>query len=182
MKPEELDILLSKFYDGETTAEEEELLRTELATSEGQTIYQATAGYFKYVSEARNIEVSEDFDQKVINKIESKPAKTFPMNKILYAVSAIAACIILAIGLNSLGTNFFGNNSNNITAEATVEEQYEATMDALMLVSTNLNKGMVQLDQLKKIDKSMQKLNKLQMLDKIKYIDPDSQTLKGGSL
>ena len=55
-------------------------------------------------------------------------------------------------------------------------------MDALMLVSTNLNKGMVQLDQLKKIDKSMQKLNKLQMLDKIKYIDPDSQTLKGGSL
>lgn len=182
MKPEELDILLQKFYDGETTVQEEEVLRTELATSEGQTIYQATAGYFKYVSEAQNIEIGRDFDQKIINKIESEPAKTFPWNKTLYAVSAIAACVILAIGLNSLSTNFFGNNNNNITAEATVEEQYEATMDALMLVSTNLNKGMVQLDQLKKIDQSMQKLNKLQMLNKIKYIDPDSQTLKGGSL
>lgn len=179
MKAEELDILLEKFYNGETSPEEEELIQSELKTESGQDIYTATSNYLKFVQSEKEIMPSDELESKILASIEKEPvAKTFRLHKLYYAISSAAAIALIALGINYFNGGLFNTQQD----ELSTQQKYDITMNALMMVSENLNKGMTQLENLEKINKNFQKMNKLQILQNIEYIDPETQTSKGESL
>lgn len=175
MKPEEINILLQKFYDGETTPNEEMLIRTEFNANDAESLSQATAVYLKYVQEMQQINLPDSFDEKLIAEISHEPPKFLKLNRFYYASAAIAASILLLIGINM----FSNKETHN---DLTVQTQYDITKNALLLVSENLNKGFEQLEQINKINQNFEKLNKLKLLQQIQFSDTESETIKGKSL
>lgn len=175
MKPEELDKLLAKYYDGETTPEEEKILHQEFSLNEGESLSQATAVYLKYVQSMQQIQVSDDFDKRLMEKIESEPAKIHKLSKYYYSAAAVAASILLLIGIN-----LFNKSKNH--DDLAVQEQYDITKNALILVSQNLNKGFEQLEQINRINSTLEKLNTLNILNNIQFTDTESETIKGENL
>jgi hypothetical protein len=179
MKPEEMDILLEKFYNGETTPQEEELIQSELSTESGQDIYAATSSYMKFVQSEKDVLPSDELESKILESIQKEPVeKTFKLHKLYYAISSAAAIALIALGINYFNGGFFNTKQDDLSTQ----QKYDITMNALMMVSDNLNKGMAQLENLEKINKNFQKMNKLQILQNIEYIDPEKQTSKGESL
>lgn len=183
MKPEELDRLLEKYYDGLTTPDEEKMIQSELSSNSNSNTSQATQNYFKYIGFMQGIEVSENFDEKLSQKLNqsNEPiTKSFKIGKLYYAAMAVAASIVLLIGINFLNNNLFKEAEIDKTAE--LQMQYEMTRDALLLVSSNLNKGFEQLDKLNAIENNLNKLEKLSILGKFKFIDTETEIIKGESL
>lgn len=88
-----IDELLNKYFEGETTSAEESQLRAFFASDdvpEHLSVYKPLFAYFR----------------EEIGKQAGKPAKTvhrsIARRTVLYLVSGIAACVLLALGIGQL--------------------------------------------------------------------------------
>jgi hypothetical protein len=168
MKKEELNRLLEKYYNGGSTVEEEEALRsffTEVDTMEG---YEAEKAIFGYLSDPINIpEPSDDFEVRILRGIdesEQKSRLTGKRNYIRFILSTAAGLLILA------GSYFFFSGRDEFQDTFTDPEiAYAETIKILMDVSSQLNRGARVLEPVGKINEV--KTKKIEdNLKSLKYI------------
>ena len=115
--------LQQKYWEGNSTIEEEKLLK-QLLKKENKT--DAESGYFAEIAKRKSIETPEEFSHP-----KSK-------NRILWQLSSIAATIAIII---ALAIGFNNSNNNNQFAIDDPQQAYKISQQALMLVSSKLNKG-----------------------------------------
>ena len=115
--------LQQKYWEGSSTIEEEKLLK-QLLKKENKT--DAESGFFAEIANRKSVETEEEFSHP-----KSK-------NRIIWQLSSVAATvailIALAIGFNTL------NNQNQFAIDDP-QQAYKISQQALMLVSSKLNKG-----------------------------------------
>lgn len=140
MNSEEIKRLLEKYYEGETTSEEELLLKKFFSMDNVPQDLRSDQEIFRYYMQAAEIpEPSADFEKKIISAIDSedKNSGRFKRKRVFVTLSGIAAAMIILTG----SYFFFTNRSVPRDTYSDPEVAYAETMKILQQVSVRLNQG-----------------------------------------
>jgi hypothetical protein len=161
MNSKEIEILLEKFYEGNTTPSEEKQLRdffTKEAVPPDLSIH---ANLFQYYEEAEKERLTDpEFESRFLTAIEESPIIPIATGRRnFFLLSGIAAGLLLLVGILFI----FRNDGllHSTKKQVSTEIAYQQTKNALAMVSANLNAG---LDQAKKLGNFQKGLNELQKL------------------
>jgi hypothetical protein len=151
MNDEELKKLIEKYYDGESTVDEERALRDYFTQVEVPDVYMTEKKVFSYYKASEHIpEPSFDFESRILKGIDaSEPIKgsAFIRKRYLTMLSAAAGFLILA------GSYFFlirkGERVDTISDPVIA---YSETMKVLFQVSSQLNQAAHALEPIGKIN------------------------------
>lgn len=143
-----IEELLSLFYRGETTIEQENLLKEYFKQENVPNSLKEEQGFFNAIFEEDELEVPSGLKQRLLATIDtladSKQKNKIRLVSTYKTATLIAACLTLLIGL----TLFFRPNSSEQKPpqlSQTDQEAIQKAQEALMLVSTKYNEGMEQL-------------------------------------
>ena len=163
MNAEELNRLLEKYYKGESTGEEDNVLSEYFNKENIPEGYEAEKEVFGYYKTAGKIpEPSHDFEARIlagIDAAEKSRGSHKGRKNILPYLSAAAGLIFLA------GSYFFFiNRSDSVDTFKNPEIAYAETMKILLDISSQLNRGTQTLEPVGKMNemtaKSFKTLNK----------------------
>ena len=158
-----IDELLEKYFKGESSKEEEQILRNLLAEANSSDKYMNEKIMFEYFnSEKSRNEISEEFDEKILKAINSNNTISIDFRRKFHRIINIAAVIAMIIGIY-----FFFPYNNEQSAQISQEdyEGYVETYNALAKASKYINQVNQNLAKLEVIDES------LEQLDKMSYIE-----------
>lgn len=127
MELDKIEILLEKYFDGETTIAEENELKIYFSSSDVAQHLEHYRGMFGYFSAAK--------EQKFEHEL---PLKTKARNKVAWL--SVAATIVILLGMFT----FFNQNisqSQDLGTYDDPEKAFQETQKALNLLSKNVNVG-----------------------------------------
>ncbi len=164
MNTKEIEKLIVKFYEGETSLDEEKALRAFFAGGEVPEHLQEHRGMFGFFEKERSAEImNETFDDALFARLEHSEGRVVGMSggrtrNIYIASVAAAAVLLIAVALT-----FVFRTERTASYSKSDEMAYANAREALMIVSSNLNRGVSKAMYLKQFDKGMQQM---QMLSK----------------
>ncbi len=160
--------LLEKFFEGNTSIEEEKALQNYFASdTSGDTEWRLLKRQFDLFASARDLKFNSlDLESEILQKIEDfekqkieEPKRSFPLTRFL-----VAASISLAVILSGV---FILRSKKNGPTDTFADPQlaYAETQKALLFVSQKLNEGMKPLDNINKIKDATGQLKNLEKMD-----------------
>jgi hypothetical protein len=176
-----IETLLGKYYEGNTSLQEEKILRDFFMDKDVPAHLKLHQPLFTYCGEEQQEEIrTRDFEKKLtaqlthevseIPVVHMGPAR----NRLVY-LTGIAASIVLLAGLFFTFQYEVFKGSKNSTGNPDREIAYANATEALMMVSGNLNNGLKQVEHLQMLEKAMddmQLFNKFYQAQTI-IINPD---------
>lgn len=182
MNEEELNKLLGKFYSGESTFEEEEVLKNLFDKGEIPQGFEAEKAIFSYYSSSKKVpEPSGDFEARIIKSIDESEhnKKTGKTRTLAFWLMSSAAGLIIMIG----SYFFFTSNDDLQDTFNDPEIAYAETIKILREVSAQLNKGTRTLEPVgiinevksKKIEKNLKNLEYIQTAIDLTRISGDKE-------
>jgi hypothetical protein len=165
MNIKEIEELLEKYYEGETSLDEEKILKDFFLSGNVPTELVAHANQFLYFAEASGDEMTDqDLERKVFGEGVDIPVVSMHSRRNrFYYLSGIAATVLLLIGLIFTFRESIINKPKENLSKMDSELAFSQTHDILALVSVNFNKGMDKMEYIGKLDQAMEKM---QMLSK----------------
>lgn len=159
MESNYINKLIEAYYKGETTPEEELTLFRYFAEDDVPDELQEEKILFQSLNQKVNIVFPDDLDKRINVLIDSLAESEVPQKKkrsylrlIMIGSSIAAACFVLFFYMDLPKSN--GNATDIAECREEVkpqdtfskpEDAYKAAEDAIMLVSSNMNKGLSQL-------------------------------------
>jgi hypothetical protein len=169
----EIRKILDRFYAGETTLEEERILKEYFSAARVPEELLPERDIFRSLESASNeVEIPDTLDQKIINVIDQQEKKVVRTRRIsVFALSGLAAGLLVVIALY-LG--YFKSDQTDRLASGQLTDTYndpyaayEETKKTLAFVSSKLNTGTSELEYVRKVTKttsdplkSLSKINK----------------------
>ena len=151
-----IKILLEKYWNCETTLEEESLLQDYLSGADIPEDLKEFTPLFQYYKTQRAEKVSEDFEDRVLNEIESKQKKG--KRRHLHIYYKAAAAVILILFFVTIHQRFIDvREKASVVVQDTFEDPEKAleeTKKALLLVSEKWNKGKDNISKLSEFNKA----------------------------
>ncbi len=181
MNTSEIEALLERFYDGNTSLLEEKILRDFFCSNDVPAHLKSHQPVFAYYRNEQRHEIKDhDFEQKLtailMEETEAPPAiRLQPYRSSFIYVTGIAAGILLLIGLFFTFKQDVFKNSLKQAGNPDTQIAYAEASHALMLVSANLNIGLKQVEKFQMVDKAMKNVrlfNKFYQYQPI-FINPD---------
>lgn len=181
MTTSEIEILLEKFYEGDTSLREEKFLRDFFSGQEVPAHLEHHRAFFSYFKNARQQELTDkEFEQRLTARLLNEPKREnvirmFPARKRLLFLTSMAASVLLLIGLYFTFQNEVFKPSLKTAENASAELALAEASEALMIISDNLNYGLNQVSHLDKVDhalKSLECFNKFYQCETM-IIHPD---------
>jgi hypothetical protein len=141
-----IEELVEKYYDAETTLEEEEELRDFFTNEEVPTHLLYEKAQFSYYRKEESVIKEIVFEAPKEQKIKIGRSKLF--NFLNYAAAAV---IMISAG-------WFSNDKyqDHLKEQHEIEIAYEDTQKALAFLSSNFNVGIINAQKLKEMNKSQQ--------------------------
>ena len=135
--------LLDKYWEGESSLQEESQLRSFFAGDNIPEDLKAYQPLFQFFQLEQDKNLNEDFDQRLIQELTSAEKPAPKVRRLPYFLMRVAAVGILLISIYFVGQQWSDSSHTTVaeTEEMTPEEVYAQTKEALLLVSTKLNKG-----------------------------------------
>jgi hypothetical protein len=163
MNEEELKRLIKKYYNGESTEQEERTLRDYFGKDNIPEGYEAEKVIFSYyTSSAEVTEPSADFEARILAGIDvpERESRSLKMRKYLLPILSAAAGLLIMAG----SYFFFTHRAVQRDTFTDPELAYAETMKILREVSSQLNHGAEVLEPIGKINemtkKSIETINK----------------------
>lgn len=157
--------LAEKYWKGECSAAEEQLLKDTLRWGQVPADLEPLAEYLRFQEEQReHLTLDDSFDEAIMQQIANRPKRRRIR---LHREWSIAASIALIIGMSIF---FFNQPEADLTAKAEISDEFVDTFDnseeayrevkkALLMVSSTMNNGMKHSALLGEFDKQQQVLN-----------------------
>ena len=166
MDPKRTELLLQRFYNGESTIEEEKELKDFFTTNDVPRYMWAEQEMFTYYNVGgKDEKPGKELENKILNAIkgaEQKEAKQFAYRrKILYMVSSAAAVVALLIVAYFA---FIFNTSMKDTYN-NPEIAYVQTKETLLFVSAKLNEGTKDLHAIEKLNEATKSLSNISKIE-----------------
>lgn len=167
MSINEIETLLDKYYEGETTLAEEKLLKEFFSGDDVPARLQQHQPLFRFFAdEARQSSSETKQDEILIRRmagytVETRLETRPPLRKTMHYLSGIAAGLLILISLVFVIRNEVGNNRHEQIAEPTVEEAYTQTTQALLLVSVGLNTGFNAVEGLQTMGNALEQVQRI---------------------
>ena len=165
--------MLDRFYQGETTLDEEQKLRQYFAsTAVPEELIPDKELFEAFDQGTESIEVPEDLNGKILTAIDRLERKDNRTRRIsLFSLSGLAAGLLVLIAVYLF---FLRDDNRSLMASNQMTDTYEDPMQAyeevkktLAYVSNKLNEGTSELEQVKQVSKmtteplqSLSKINK----------------------
>ncbi|MBC35472.1 MAG: hypothetical protein CL663_05465 [Bacteroidetes bacterium] len=165
MNSRRIEILLERYFSGETSLEDEKLLMEYFQGDDIPSHLQSLKGQFEYYSDEKEKEfLDESFDNKIIDLIQSEEEKSVKNTRrmYLYMASGIAASVLILMSL------FFKFDPLTKKVEETFsdpEMAYNETRKALLLVSQTLNSGLEPMSKASKMNTGAEEIEKISSLN-----------------
>ena len=143
MDAHKIKILLERFYDGQTTEEEENILRNYFDSDEVASELETEKVFFN------QLPMTDGLEQRLSNHIDELAKKEKPARQTsIRWIAGIAASVLLIV---SAGLYFGTNRPDPFYQDTydTPEEAYATTEKAITLLATNVNKGLKSIEQIK---------------------------------
>lgn len=142
MKKSELNSLLHKYYNGDTTIEEEKALQAYFSSDDIPEGYEAEKAIFRYYySESSLTEPAADFENRIlsaIDKVENERiTHNIPVRRMILTSLSIAAGILIIAGIWFL----FIQDDQNKDTYTDPQIAYAETMKILFSVSSRMNEA-----------------------------------------
>ena len=164
MDYKKIKILLEKYWNCETTLEEEAFLREHLSSKDIPEDLKEISALFHYYKSQSEIKVSNGFEDKVLHQIESKENKG--KRKYLHLYYKVAAATILILFFVTIHQRFIAvREKATVLVQDTFDDPQKAleeTKKALLLVSEKWNKGkdnIIRLSEFNKAEKIIKNEN-----------------------
>lgn len=176
MNFKEIEELLRKYYEGNTTPDEERRMTEFFLSDEVPPHLAVEADLFRGMAGNRSEEIPDpEFEDKLLQRINDTPV--IPMSTIrnrYYSIIGIAAGILLLAGIFLTFRNDFILNSAKHPSKEVVAS-YEQTREVLMMVSANLNVGLDKVAYISKFSDGIENAEKLSAFYKYQsiIINPD---------
>ena len=168
MNTTDIEKLIEKYLEGETSLEEEQKLRNYFLEEEVPKHLVPLKAQFLYYTNAAEEQISSsDFEERLIksldeeNTAESQDAKTIKLEtkrkSLWYSISAVAATIVIVLA------SYFFLYDDEPALQNTYdnpETAYETTRAALFYVSQKMNLGVKHCSEVSKINESVNKVFK----------------------
>ena len=135
--------LLDKYWEGESSIQEEAQLRDFFAGNDVPEDLKAYQPLFRFFQMEQDKNLNADFDKKLIQQLQSSEKPIAKVRKLSFYLVRIAAAGLLLFSIYVVSQQGLFKPKNSIVAveDMTPEEVYAQTKDALLLVSAKLNKG-----------------------------------------
>ncbi len=153
---------LNKYWEGETSLEEEEDLKSLL--SETIAEFEEEKALFAHFESKKKAELDETFDDELLAKIaaleEPKETKVISFKSFYQQYSRVAAAILVLL----VSGMFYINQQQELQPEDTFEDPelaYAEVKKQLLIVSSYLNKGSNTLNELNNLSKATSELEEL---------------------
>lgn len=172
MDLQKIEKLLQKYYNGETSLEEEEVLRTFFASRDVPGHLEAEKEMFcYYYSQSWNEAANPGLEGKILDtiRIEGIRYRKQPVKKRLYLFTSVAASFLILLGSYFLITGKNGIGFSLKKHEDTYESPelaYLETKKTLLIISEKFNRGTKELQTLSTFDKVAKELNNI---SKVRY-------------
>ena len=135
--------LLEKYWNCETSLEEEKQLRMYFNNSEVHNDFKEFAPLFQYFKSQKDIRISDNFEKKIVKQIKSR--KKAGRQHFLNIYYKVAAAVILILFIVIIHQRFIAvREKATIVVQDTFEDPEKALEEAkkaLLLVSEKWNKG-----------------------------------------
>lgn len=164
-----LNILLEKFYNGQTSEYEEEQLKKFFRKENVPKQYEQDKAYFDFLDKSTmQPKLSANFFDSLEQKLEGKPKGKTIFMLFSKKTLAIAASIAVLVFLSVFSVTYFKSEKKAQFADTYEDprEAYEATKKALLLISETMNKGTKKLKPLNKLEKNVKQVEKLKSFNK----------------
>ena len=134
--------LLDKYWEGESTVQEETQLREFFTSADVPEDLKTFQPLFQFFQLEQDKNLNGAFDQRLIQKLKSSEKRTVKVRTIPYYLMRIAAVGLLLVSIYFVNDQWNQNAAEPMASEEmTPEEVYAQTKQALLLVSAKLNKG-----------------------------------------
>lgn len=135
--------LLDKYWEGESSLQEETQLRDFFAGNDIPEDLKPFQSLFQLFQLEQDKKLNADFDKKLMQQLQSSDKPVAKVRTLSFYLVRIAAAGLLLISIYWVSQQApFKTDETIVTAEEmTPEEVYAQTKQALMLVSAKLNKG-----------------------------------------
>ncbi|MEM6525608.1 MAG: hypothetical protein AAGF85_08935 [Bacteroidota bacterium] len=144
MDLDRIERLLAKYWECETSVEEEKELQLFFLSDEVPDKWKSFISLFQYYkSEREGKKLDAMFDERVMAQIEKEPTtkNRGKLRKLFYDIARVAAVGLILV----TATYFIRDDYKKTTADLgtfeTPEEAFEETKKALQMISKNFNKG-----------------------------------------
>jgi hypothetical protein len=166
MNLKEIEELLDKFYEGNTTLSEEQKLQEFFSGNEIPPKLSEHADLFRFYSQSRKVRVNDiEFEESFLTAIqEPSIIPILSRKRQFYYISGIAATLILLAGL--IFTFKHDVLKQSVTRPVNAELAYKQATNALAMLSMNLNTGLEQVQKLQNFQKGINELQKIQAFQK----------------
>jgi hypothetical protein len=152
MNTQEIQRLLEKYYEGNSTEKEEAVLKKYFSETENiPEDLKPEKEIFKYYHEYKSIPMpSDDFENRIINSLDDVDKDSIIpwYRKRLYAISGVAAACLLLVG----SYFFFIHRNEPRDTFSNPEIAYAETIKILYDVSEKMNSGVKALEPFNKIE------------------------------
>ncbi len=154
------EILLEKYWAGETSPEEESELRKLFESAENIPRDETELLYFQKLEKYRQITLAPSFEEKILREITTQhkvKRRIFPWPK----VWGMAASIVLVVSLAMVVYPWpVPKNTQVSSIEEDPEKAWEFTKQSLRLISSKLNEGAGYTMELSKFNQTLEKIQK----------------------
>ena len=171
MDRKNIERLIEKFYNGDTTIGEERMLENFFSQKKIPASFEAERDLFRFYNSSRNEKLHDDqLEQKIVQAIESEGGDlTGKKRRLIYTVTSIAASFLILLGswfilLSPAGPGLALSRYQDTFDNP--EIAYLETQKALLYVSSKLNNGTQELNNLAKFDKVTKELGNLSLVEK----------------
>ncbi len=176
MDLKEIKALLEKFYNGDTSLEEEKILREYFSNEVINDELRADKDIFLYqVQEEKSNQIIPDISDEIWNNLNSND-NSQKDKSLTYVLLRIAAGLVILIGSYLLLNNQVFKKQQTIQFTDTYEnpeQAYEQAKQTLLYVSAMLNNGANHLEPIQKINEGTKELNKLSSFNEgLKELNP----------
>ncbi|MCX6286570.1 MAG: hypothetical protein NTY96_05600 [Bacteroidetes bacterium] len=167
MNIKEIEGLLKRYYEGETTLAEEKLLKEFFS---GDHVPEHLLPYqpmFRFFTHEATLTLTEENQEKSLNRRieqyreETSIVRTHPGKKRLYYLSGIAAGLLILISLVFVIRNEAGKRQHDELANPSAELAYTQARQALIMVSVGLNTGIDAAQRFKTLDNAMAQIQRI---------------------
>ena len=153
--------LIGKYWDGNTNIEEEHEIKMFFSTcADLPEELEKWRSWFSNLSDISNANLGDDFDAKILERIE-KEKEQEKVNKIFFPHlrNIAAACIVLSIiGISTWKIISYRSEKQDLEAMIQAKEDYEQIKNALYFTSSKINES----------EKAIQEnLNKIEIINEI---------------
>ncbi len=162
MNSQKIEKLVEKYFDGETSSQDELLLKKFFLQDNIPRHLRSLKSYFNYLGEeVEAMPLNEDFDNKFFETIKENEnsSRRFSRRITLYIASGVAACILILIGL-------FTKFDRIVDTYNDPEVAYQEVKNALVYFSAKFNSGIEDMDQVAKLDEGLNKASKMTYFNK----------------